>query len=121
MRDETLEKYRNDILTLWNIKTEKRADMSAYLIYGKFLNFLDELDFTGAKLAKQFLRMGKTSCRAWKDNGFKKYHSLACTNEEYLKLKKNFFKLCKQNTHNKMSDSFLKGEPIPTHSYEKSI
>lgn len=96
MSNKVLKEYRNDILTLWNVKTLERADVSSYLIYGKFLNFLEQEDFTGAKLAKQFLRMGKVSCRGWKDNGFKKYHSFASSNEDYLLLKKRFFKHCKQ-------------------------
>tara|TARA_R100000808_G_scaffold1950_1_gene8282 strand:+ start:61687 stop:61983 length:297 start_codon:yes stop_codon:yes gene_type:complete len=96
MSDKVLKEYRNEILALWNVKTEESASVSAYLIYGKFLNFIDQKDFTGAKLAKQFLRMGKVSCRGWKNNGFKKYHSIACTDEKYLALKKNFFKHCKQ-------------------------
>ena len=96
MSDKVLKEYRNEILTLWNVKTPERADMSAYLIYGKFLNFVEQKDFAGAKLTKQFLRMGKVSCRTWKDNGFKKYYSFASNNEDYLTLKKKFFMHCKQ-------------------------
>lgn len=96
MSDKVLKEYRNDILALWNVKTPERANVSAYLIYGKFLNFLEQEDFAGAKLAKQFLRMGKVSCRCWKDDGFKKYYSLASSDEDYLALKKEFFKHCKQ-------------------------
>ena len=105
-----LEHYRNSILPLWNVKTKSKANMCAYLIYGKFLNFIDEKDFTGAKLAKQFLRIGKVNCRHWERNNFKKYYSLALSNEEYIKLKKVFFEPCKQNTQKKTRDNFLENE-----------
>ena len=91
MNDKFPEEYRNDILTLWNIRTRERANISAYLIYGKFLNFLEKKNFTGAKLSKQFLRIGKVNCRSWKKNNFKKYHTLASNNEDYLNLKRSFF------------------------------
>jgi hypothetical protein len=96
-----LEDYRNNMLPIWNVKTESKANISAYLIYGKFLTFLNEKDFTGAKLTKQFLRIGKVNCRHWKGNNFKKYHSLASSSEEYIELKKVFFEPCRQNIQRK--------------------
>ena len=92
-----LEEYRNQILTIWNVKTKHKADTSAYLIYGKFLNFLDKEDFSGAKLCKQFLRIGKVNCRIeWPKNKFKDYYSKASKSEKYLTLKKEFFFPCKR-------------------------
>ena len=96
MEDKILKEHRNSMLTLWNVRTRESADVSAYLIYGKFLNFIEAQDFAGSKLAKQFLRLGKVSCRAWGSNSFKKYYSLASNNDGYVNLKKNFFRLCKK-------------------------
>lgn len=52
--------YKGEILPHWRFKNQEIADVLATKIYSLFENYLAELDFVGANMARKFLQMGFT-------------------------------------------------------------
>jgi hypothetical protein len=57
--------YSREIGRHWKFRTPDLAVSSARIIYGMFLQYLEEDDFVGADLAKKHLHMGFTRSRRY--------------------------------------------------------
>ena len=69
------------------------GDLCANHFYGKFLNYIDDNDYVGASLAKRFLMRGDWHCsqQGYKDNKFSYFYKSAGGNDEFKRLKTEFF------------------------------
>ena len=60
-----VEPYKSEILPYWRFKNPEIAKTSSDKIYNLFLNYLENLDFVGADMARKFLQMGFTRARRY--------------------------------------------------------
>jgi hypothetical protein len=83
-------KYKWELLPYFSCKNEEGSELSAKCIYGKFLKYVDEEDYVGANLARDFLKRGKFSHKE-KNNKFSFFYKRACTDERFRSLKDHFY------------------------------
>ena len=88
-------KYKWELLPFYSVKSESRKDLSAKFLYGKFLNYVSDDDYIGAKLAKGFLRRGNYHCRKNNEpaNAFNSFHKYAKEDDKFKELGCEFYKI----------------------------
>jgi len=73
--------YQCELLPYYSNKEE-----SAKYMYGKFLKYVDQGDYVGANLAKNFLRKGST-----KSQDFIPFWKQAINDKEFYKIESDFY------------------------------
>ncbi len=73
--------YQWELLPYYSNKEE-----SAKYMYGKFLKYIDQGDYVGANLAKNFLRKGST-----KSQDFVPFWKQAIKDEKFQKIESDFY------------------------------
>jgi len=59
------EPYKSKIVQHWRFKTPEEAKISSNPIFNMFLDYLDQDDFVGADMGRNFLQMGFTRSRRY--------------------------------------------------------
>lgn len=79
------DKYQWELLPYFSTK-ENQGDLSAKHMYGKFLNYVENEDYVGANLAKNFLYKGSLE-----NKGFQNFLKEASKNQKYSEMQGNFY------------------------------
>tara|TARA_Y100001973_G_scaffold64704_1_gene94646 strand:- start:189 stop:461 length:273 start_codon:yes stop_codon:yes gene_type:complete len=79
------DKYQWELLPYFSTK-ENQGDLSAKHMYGKFLNYVENEDYVGANLAKNFLHKGSLE-----NKGFQSFLKEASKNKKYSEMQGNFY------------------------------
>ena len=87
------DKYKLELNAYASFGDEEKCDLCANHFYGKFLNYIEEGDYVGASLAKKFLQRGDWFCsqNGYKDNKFNNFYKQAYGNDNFKKIKTEFF------------------------------
>tara|TARA_B100000700_G_scaffold189352_1_gene208612 strand:- start:212 stop:484 length:273 start_codon:yes stop_codon:yes gene_type:complete len=79
------DKYQWELLPYFSTK-ENQGNLSAKHMYGKFLNYVENEDYVGANLAKNFLYKGSLE-----NKGFQNFLKEASKNQKYSEMQGNFY------------------------------
>ena len=79
------DKYQWELLPYFSTK-ENQGDLSAKHMYGKFLNYVENEDYVGANLAKNFLYKGSLE-----NKGFQNFLKEASKNQKYSEMQGNVY------------------------------
>jgi len=87
------EQYKLELNAYASFGDEEKCDLCANHYYGKFLNYVDEDDYVGASLTKRFLQRGDWLCseNGYKNNKFSGFYEEAHKNDNFKKIKIEFF------------------------------
>ena len=79
------DKYQWELLPYFSTK-ENQGNLSAKHMYGKFLNYVENEDYVGANLAKNFLYKGSLE-----NKSFQNFLKEASKNQKYSEMQGNFY------------------------------